>query len=233
MHRSYLFAPGHSAKLLTKVFDAGADAVMLDLEDAVPPEAKKRARARCRPARRRAWIAYVVPTGCGAFAGRPGDRRADTTSGGGSPGLLHPVRGSFPGAFDDPANLVVGPLALVGGGYTPASVVHDFGGNKFPLLVRAGHTVTIRIPWPASRASRLAYGLLPHGEVRLRDSRRAMTFVACRSDETSDSDVDEDAVTFWSGFVLAGKPMCVPLHVHVDDERSPRQVGLPLGRRCG
>jgi citrate lyase subunit beta/citryl-CoA lyase len=45
MHRSYLFAPGHNEKLLTRVFEAGADAVMLDLEDAVPPQAKPRARA--------------------------------------------------------------------------------------------------------------------------------------------------------------------------------------------
>jgi citrate lyase subunit beta/citryl-CoA lyase len=45
MDRSYLFAPGHNPKLLNKVFDAGADAVMLDLEDAVPPEAKGTARA--------------------------------------------------------------------------------------------------------------------------------------------------------------------------------------------
>ncbi len=37
MYHSFLFAPGHSAKLLGKVFDAGADAVILDLEDAVPP----------------------------------------------------------------------------------------------------------------------------------------------------------------------------------------------------
>jgi citrate lyase subunit beta / citryl-CoA lyase len=44
MHRSYLFAPGHNEKLLTKVFQAGADAVVLDLEDAVPPEAKELAR---------------------------------------------------------------------------------------------------------------------------------------------------------------------------------------------
>jgi citrate lyase subunit beta / citryl-CoA lyase len=44
MDRSYLFAPGHSAKLLGRVFEAGADAVMLDLEDAVPPEAKETAR---------------------------------------------------------------------------------------------------------------------------------------------------------------------------------------------
>lgn len=45
MDRSYLFAPGHNRKLLTKVFGAGADAVMLDLEDAVPPDAKATARA--------------------------------------------------------------------------------------------------------------------------------------------------------------------------------------------
>jgi citrate lyase subunit beta/citryl-CoA lyase len=45
MDRSYLFAPGHNAKLLHRVFEAGADAVMLDLEDAVPPDAKATARA--------------------------------------------------------------------------------------------------------------------------------------------------------------------------------------------
>jgi citrate lyase subunit beta/citryl-CoA lyase len=45
MDRSFLFAPGHNAKLLERVFTAGADAVMLDLEDAVPADAKQRARA--------------------------------------------------------------------------------------------------------------------------------------------------------------------------------------------
>jgi citrate lyase subunit beta/citryl-CoA lyase len=44
MDRSYLFAPGHSEKLLSRVFTAGADAVMLDLEDAVPAQAKNTAR---------------------------------------------------------------------------------------------------------------------------------------------------------------------------------------------
>jgi citrate lyase subunit beta/citryl-CoA lyase len=44
MHRSYLFAPGNNSKLLRKVFDAGADAVILDLEDAVPPQDKETAR---------------------------------------------------------------------------------------------------------------------------------------------------------------------------------------------
>ena len=42
--RSWLFAPGHDEKLLRKVFDVGADAVLLDLEDAVPAGLKDRAR---------------------------------------------------------------------------------------------------------------------------------------------------------------------------------------------
>ena len=42
--RSYLFAPGGSERLLSKVFDLGADAVVLDLEDAVAPGEKQQAR---------------------------------------------------------------------------------------------------------------------------------------------------------------------------------------------
>jgi citrate lyase subunit beta/citryl-CoA lyase len=58
MHRSYLFAPGHNEKLLDRVFDAGADAIMLDLEDAVPPSAKVIARAMVADAlaARSAWV---------------------------------------------------------------------------------------------------------------------------------------------------------------------------------
>ena len=44
VNRSYLFAPGHNAKLLHRVFTVGADAVILDLEDGVPEDAKDRAR---------------------------------------------------------------------------------------------------------------------------------------------------------------------------------------------
>jgi citrate lyase subunit beta / citryl-CoA lyase len=44
MDRSYLFAPGHNAKLLDRVFHARADAVILDLEDAGPDEWKAHAR---------------------------------------------------------------------------------------------------------------------------------------------------------------------------------------------
>ncbi len=43
--RSFLFIPGDSEKKLAKVAGCGADAVILDLEDAVLPENKPRARA--------------------------------------------------------------------------------------------------------------------------------------------------------------------------------------------
>lgn len=43
--RSYLYGPGSNARILEKVLDAGADAVILDLEDAVPADQKVSARA--------------------------------------------------------------------------------------------------------------------------------------------------------------------------------------------
>ena len=69
MHRSYLFAPGHNEKLLGRVFDAGADAVMLDLEDAVPTHAKAQARAMVADvlADHSAWVRInTVGTGLAA-----------------------------------------------------------------------------------------------------------------------------------------------------------------------
>lgn len=44
MTRSWLFAQGHNERHLDKVFGVGADEVLLDLEDAVPPDMKDRAR---------------------------------------------------------------------------------------------------------------------------------------------------------------------------------------------
>src|ERR1700680_1247054 len=56
--RSWLFAPGHDEKLLGKVFDVGADAVLLDLEDAVPAALKDRARGMVAEvaASKRCWV---------------------------------------------------------------------------------------------------------------------------------------------------------------------------------
>jgi hypothetical protein len=138
----------------------------------------------------------------------------------------------FTGAFFDPANLVVGPLVLVGGATpTPASVVEAVGGNKFPLLVRNGHTVTVRVPEEARAHASLGYGPLPQGEVLVRDGHTTVTFLACDDSDPSRSTGDVP-VTFWSGFLLADKPVCLPLDVWTDGGREPRRVEVVLGRAC-
>ena len=83
MDRSYLFAPGHNAKLLNRVFHAGADAVMLDLEDAVPPEAKA---DRPRHGRRGA----ARPSGLGQGQRRPNRLVRSRSRGGRGAGVRDP-----------------------------------------------------------------------------------------------------------------------------------------------
>jgi len=142
---------------------------------------------------------------------------------------------NFPGAFTSPRNLVVGPLVLIGGAYTDPRTVREFGGNKFPLLVKAGHSVTVRLARSARTSAGLAYGTDgPLTTTKLRDTYDSVTFVACRpgTGPPSGSYADGASVTFWSGFVLTRAPACVPLDIYLDGAPSPRRVGLPLGRRC-
>lgn len=134
----------------------------------------------------------------------------------------------FPGAFTDRRNLVAGPLVLAGAGErTPASVVREFGGNKFPALVRAGHRVTVSLKREVRGFAGLAYGglgrrPLPEGEVRLRDTAHTMTFVACEHGPSP---------TFWSGFLVTRRPACVPVEIYVDDDSTPRHERIDMGGR--
>jgi hypothetical protein len=140
---------------------------------------------------------------------------------------------SFPGAFTNRRNLVVGPLVLIGAGGT-AWWGRTIGGNKFPLLVRAGHRVTLELSARTRTFAGLAYGPLPQGEIHLRDAHRVVTFIACPRGQRSGSSADGQPVTFWSGGVLAGSPRCVPLLVWVDAASSPRRVVIHFGvRSCG
>ncbi len=139
---------------------------------------------------------------------------------------------SFPGAFRDPANVVVGPFVLVGGALpTSAAVVASIGGQKHQVLVRAGRTVTVRVPPGARDHVSLGYGSLPQGEVGYPDGHPAVMFVACRPDEGSGSTAgDGEPVTFWSGFVFARKRSSAPLDIYVAGE--VRRIEIPLGDRC-
>ncbi len=139
---------------------------------------------------------------------------------------------TFPDGFTNPRNLVVGPFSLVGGGaYTNPATVREFGGNKFAVIVRAGHTVNVRLGRRAPRSAGLAYGPIPDGEITLDETYRSVTFMACRAGERPGSG-GGGHVTVWMGFVLTRRPACIPLDVRVAADRAPRRVGLALGRRC-
>ena len=188
--------------------------------------------------------ALVTATLVGAIAALPGAPAGAETAG----QSKEPLRGvvascatqsgaTFPGAFTSPRNLRVGPLVLIGAGGNPP-FVWDFTGKegfqKFPLLVRAGHRVTVELSPSTRRNAGLAYGPLPHGEVHLRDTHRVVTFSACRTGKRSWSRADGRPVTFWSGGVLARSPRCVPLLVWVDGASSPRRTIVRLGvHSCG
>jgi hypothetical protein len=138
----------------------------------------------------------------------------------------------FPGGFTDRRNLVIGPLSLTGARGSPP-YASSFHGQKFPLLVKAGHRVTLALSRETRKFAALGYGPLPQGDVGVRDAHRVVTFIACRADEPSGSDADGKPVTFWSGGVLSRGPRCVPLFVWIDDAKSPRRVVIRLGvTRC-
>ena len=56
MNRSYLFVPGNRSERFDKALASGADAVIVDLEDAVPPGQKDAARALVS-----AWLSAAKP----------------------------------------------------------------------------------------------------------------------------------------------------------------------------
>ena len=139
---------------------------------------------------------------------------------------------NFGAAFQSSDNLVVGPLALVGAAaFTPPGVVRRVHGQKYPLLVKAGHTVRIRVPEAARPFVGLGYGTLPQGEITLDGAHGDVTFIACSQRESFGS-MTGGPVTFWSGALVAEEPHCVPLDVFVDGGATPHRVTVELGRRC-
>jgi len=133
-------------------------------------------------------------------------------------------------------NLVVGPLAILHAGRTLAYVGGVDGiGNKLFVLVKGGHRVTLELTRRTRRDVGLGFGPLPEGEVRLRDTRRVVTFIPCRRGERPPGSIpDAWPVSGWVGFLLARSPQCVPLLVWVDDEPSPRRAVIRFGvPSCG
>jgi hypothetical protein len=138
----------------------------------------------------------------------------------------------FGSAYTDSANLLIGPLAMIGGAtFTSPSTVRGVHGQKYPLLVKAGHRVTIEVPRNAREYVLLGYGPLPQGEITLEVAHPRVTFIACAPGQPSGSSAG-GPVTFWSGGLVANEPHCVPLDVFVDGERRPTRVVVELGAKC-
>lgn len=83
--RTYLYVPGDRPDMLGKATDRGADAVIADLEDAVPPDGKAKARDEVA-----AWLAEHGNDGPELWVrvnGQPADLERDLAAIADSPGL--------------------------------------------------------------------------------------------------------------------------------------------------
>jgi hypothetical protein len=119
---------------------------------------------------------------------------------------------------------------MTGAAQRPGFYSYDFRGNKFPLWVRAGHRVTVALTRETRGRAGLLYSPLRTGAVPVRNGYRVITFIACRRGEFSPGlGAKAGRLTFWAGGIAAPAPLCVPLRVWVDDERSPRRAMIDLG----
>jgi len=160
-----------------------------------------------------------------AVGQRPRGIVADCAKGSGVP------QGSL-SVFRSRGNLVVGPLAMSGAARVPGFYSPEFGGNKFPLYVKAAHRVTLALTADTRGRAGLAYGPLPPGEVGVREAHRVITFIACRRGQFSPGlGAKAGRLSFWAGGVVARAPRCVPLLIWVDDEPAPRRAVIHLGVR--
>lgn len=92
--RSWLYVPGHRPERVVKALASGADAVVVDLEDAVPPEQKAAARAYVAEAvENRADNGTPGPAlwvRCNTVEGRWGEADLDAVTGSGVDGIRLP-----------------------------------------------------------------------------------------------------------------------------------------------
>ncbi|SNR85926.1 citrate lyase subunit beta / citryl-CoA lyase [Actinoplanes regularis] len=109
--RSFLYVPGNRPAMLASALSRGADALIVDLEDAVPPAEKSAARAAVSE-----WL-WTLPSDAPVW-----------------------VRvNAGPAGLDDARELLTpGPAAVRSGGAVPASAL---GGVSGPAAVRSGGAV--------------------------------------------------------------------------------------------
>jgi len=172
-------------------------------------------------------LTTVTTVACGATAAAPARPE----------GALATCRHQSSAAFDTSAsNLGLDALVLVGArAYSSPQLIAELGGQKYPLVVLAGHRATVELSPDVRRTTSLLYAddnwTRPDGERTVRDGHRVVEFRGCASNRALSSYNGRKA-TFWSGFVLTTAPRCLALCVWVDAERTPRRAQIPLGKRC-
>lgn len=143
--RSLLFVPGHRADRFAKALSVGADAVVVDLEDAVPPSAKDEARS--------AVAAWLDSSPLASFGARP-------------PRLFVRINGADSACFDADLSLVGRPTldaVMVPKAESRAGLarVRDAGARALvPLVETAAGFANLREIAGAPGVERLAFGTI-------------------------------------------------------------------------
>lgn len=132
----------------------------------------------------------------------------------------------FPGAYADQGNLVVGPFAWLGARRNNFDGAYEGGYRwKQPVLVRPGHTATLRIGAAARGFARLTYTAVGWSFSR---AVRTVTFKSCPAAQAK-STTDGRPVTFWSGGIVLTRPSaCVPVEIRIDGGPIRRRA-VPIG----
>ena len=164
-------------------------------------------------------VAVVFPAAASAEGGRQ-IRRCSQQSGSG-----------FTGPYTDPGSLVVGPFAWLGARRRGVDgALEDTYRWKQPVLVKPGHTVTLKIAARARAVAGLTFG---GGDWSFRKTYAVVVFHACPASKAI-SLADGEPVTFWSGGIVLTRPAaCVPLEIRID--RGPvqrRAVRIGPGASC-
>jgi len=130
------------------------------------------------------------------------------------------------------SSLVIGPLALLRAANPWAYRVE---GEKLFVVIRGGHRVTLELSRRTRQDAGLVFGKFRNANVRLGETRRVVTFIACQRGEWPAGSIPDGwPVSGWVGGLLASSPRCVPLLIWVDDDPSPRRAVIRFGvRDCG
>ena len=160
--RSYLFVPGNRPERFGKAFAAGADAVIIDLEDAVAPQDKDSARAAIAQ-----WTADYPALASAALV-RINDEASSWFE-----ADLDLLRMIVPAGAMVPKAESARQVAWVANALAPATAV-------FPLIESARGLLAVEAIAQAPRVERLAFGSIDYAfDLNLSDDPLGLVYPGC------------------------------------------------------